>query len=191
MKRTFSLILMALFAGTAYSQELSENAAQKHSNKVDAPSPRLPDANTDDAEHFICLSNPPIPCGRDVVPPFTSPNRAERVADKKFWFLAAAAVTSSVLLVEATKSCRETVGRGQCVGHYGSQIALQGIRTSITVGMVGVSYYWKKLDKEARNRRSVWWVFPVGATLVNVALVGNQYSKHCKRGTSFNGDECE
>jgi hypothetical protein len=153
MKPAFSLILIVLLAGTTYGQETSDSTVSNRSKKIDVPSARPRDAvdtNTEPDGYVICLTDPPILCRRDVQP-FTQAKHVERVADKKFWFLAAASVSSFVALVEATRSYRATVGRGECIGHYGSPIAIQGLtpasQSERLVSAISGSNLIKKLER--------------------------------------------
>jgi hypothetical protein len=117
-------------------------------------------------------------------------SRQHRVADKKFWARATATMGTSVLAVAATSHCRSTVGIESCAGHYGSFKGMQGIQLGLNGFLTGLSYLWKKSEQESQDRHPQWWVVPLGMTAFNTYRVVNQYQKHCRPGTTFNGDTC-
>jgi len=117
--------------------------------------------------------------------------RQSRVADKKFWTVAGGTIGTSLLVVAATSHCRRTVGVENCIGHYGPFNAIQGLQVGLSGFMTGLAYFWKKSDQESGARHPQWWVFPVGVTAFNTFRVVDQYSKHCPRGTRFDGDSCK
>jgi hypothetical protein len=117
--------------------------------------------------------------------------RESRVADKKFWTVAGGTIGTSLLVVAATSHCRRTVGIESCIGKYGPFNAIQGVQVGMSGFMTGLAYFWKKSEQENGDRHRQWWVFPVGITAFNTFRVVDQYSKHCPRGTRFDGDSCK
>jgi hypothetical protein len=114
----------------------------------------------------------------------------ERVADKKFWAIAAATMGTSVLAAAATSHCRATVGVENCAGHYGSFKGMQGIQLGVNGFLTGLGYFWKKSEEQSHDRHPQWWVIPVGMTAFNTYRIATQYQKRCRPGTNFNGESC-
>ena len=117
--------------------------------------------------------------------------RRERVADKKFWLAAGGAMGTSLLLVAGTSHCRRTVGVESCMGGYGDFKAIQGVQIGLSGAMIAVGYGLKRSDQKSGAKHSQWWLFPVGVTALNGFRAIYQFSKHCPRGTVFNGDDCK
>jgi len=155
------------------------------------PSMPIPKSSSEDCglSRSACLRS-----ASDTINPPAQPYTAwrhERVADKKFWAIAAATMGTSVLAVAATSHCRRTVGVENCAGHYGSFKGMQGIQLGLNGFLTGLSYFWKKSEQQSNDKHPQWWVIPMGMTGFNTYRVATQYQKHCHSGTTFNGDTCK
>jgi hypothetical protein len=115
----------------------------------------------------------------------------EHVVDWKFSLVAEATIGTSLLVAAGAYHCRQTVGVGRCIGNDGPFKATQGIQIGLSGIMTGIGYWWKKSDQETHERHRQWWVFPVTAATVNTSMAVNQFSKHCRDGTLFNGRTCK
>lgn len=108
------------------------------------------------------------PADAQALPVLPKPALRHRVADKKFWLMAALAIGSAVATTATIHRCRQDHGIGPCVGgDYGPFPAKESIRLSVTGGLVAVSYFWKRLDDEQGTRPALWWTFPMGAIALN------------------------
>jgi hypothetical protein len=124
------------------------------------------------------------------LPPFVW-NVPDRVTDKRFLFVDGWAIGSAILVTAGTNHCRHTVGVGRCIGSDGPFKATQGIQIGLSGFLVGLGYWWKKWDQQTQDKHPQWWVFPVGAGAVNTFMAADQFSKHCPKGTMFDGHTCK
>jgi hypothetical protein len=113
------------------------------------------------------------------------------VTDKKFLFVGGGAIGSAILVAAGTDHCRHTVGVGRCIGSDGPFKATQGIQIGLSGFLVALGYWWKKSDHKTHDKDPHWAIFPVGATVVNTFMAADQFSKHCSRGTMFDGHTCK
>ena len=118
-------------------------------------------------------------------------NFPDRVTDKKFLFVGGWAISSAILVTAGTDHCRRTVGVGRCIGSDGPFKATQGIQIGLSGFLVGLGYWWKRWDQRTQDKHPQWWVFPAGAMAVNTFMAADQFSKHCSKGTMFDGHTCK
>ena len=126
----------------------------------------------------------------ELKPPLPTTIREERVVDKKFLIVAGSAAGTSLLLVAATRHCRRTVGVNSCVGGDGEFKAIQGVQISLSGVLTTVGYFWKRADHESHTH-SEWWLFPAAISTFDALLAKNQYDRHCRSGTMFDGHSCK
>lgn len=126
----------------------------------------------------------------ELKPPLATTIREERVVDKKFLIVAGSAAGTSLLLVAATSHCRRIVGVNSCIGGDGEFKAMQGVQISLSGVLTTVGYFWKRSDHETHTH-SEWWLFPVAISTFDALLAKNQYDKHCRSGTIFDGHSCK
>lgn len=118
-------------------------------------------------------------------------NFPDRVIDRKFLFVGGWAISSAILVTAGTNHCRHTVGVGRCIGSDGPFKATQGIQIGLSGFLVGLGYWWKRWDQKTDDKHPQWWVFPAGAAAVNTFMAADQFSKHCPKGTMFDGHICK
>ena len=199
MRFTLLPLLMSMFSiSAAPAQDLHDIATVPTSSGKMAPGkmaglPSMPKPKSSSEDCALsrsaCLRSPSEPIQPPAHP--YAPWRHQRVADKKFWAVAAATMGTSVLAVAATSHCRRTVGVENCAGHYGSFKGMQGIQLGLNGFLTGLSYFWKRSEQRSHDRHPQWWVIPIGMTAFNTYRVATQYQKHCRAGTAFDGANCK
>jgi len=193
MRFTLLVLCIALMSvSAAQAQDLHAIATVPNSPGKMAGLPSMPKPKSSSED----CSLSPSACLRSPSGPINPPEHPYatwghvHVADKKFWAIAAATMGTSVLAVAATSHCRQTVGVENCAGHYGSFKGMQGIQLGLNGFLAGLSYFWKKSEQQSHDRHPQWWVVPIGMTVFNTYRVLNQYQKHCRPGTTFDGESC-
>jgi hypothetical protein len=158
----------------------------------DAPLPKKPED-----ERSACTAGSVTPCSQQGPRPaasqqlYRADDREPRVADMKFWFVAAGSAAASLLATGAGMHCRKRNGVEPCTEHYGSFSAMEGVRFGVSgIGIPFLAYKLKKEDSGWENRHSVWWVFPAIAASINLGFAIREFNQGCNSPRLPNGGRC-
>ena len=97
----------------------------------------------------------------------------QKTADKKFWFVSAALVGSTIYDVESTyyvfdkcPTCRELNPTFMKHIVYAGRPALYAVQGSMDAGIIFMSYKFKQ-DPKLRWMHKSWWVLPVAVSVAH------------------------
>lgn len=104
-----------------------------------------------------------------------------RVADWKFWVMAAANIGTSIATTTTIQRCKHDHGPDQCIGGgYAPMPPTETIRTATVVSMVSLSYFWKRQDDEGGAKHKLWWLYDVGPMAFNGAIIARNANRTFK-----------
>jgi len=103
----------------------------------------------------------------------------QRVFDKKFFFLTALSIGTSIAATVTITRCRRDHGIGPCTdGGYGPYTARETLRQVQTGFLILPSYKIKRIEDEDRIKHKFWWVFPAFNAAWNSGVMIENARKH-------------
>ena len=126
------------------------------------------------------LQQPPMPSlQKDANQDPPKPGIVQRVFDKKFFFLTALSIGTSIAATATITRCRRDHGIGPCTdGGYGPYAQREALRQVQTGFLILPSYKIKRIEDQDGIRRKFWWVFPAFNAAWNSGVMIENARKH-------------